>query len=70
MEDLIFDCYSVFWQIAVYIFGDVQEVQSHYETMLACYIMAGVMLLLVLFALLRIVSAFARMVLTWFSRGV
>lgn len=66
MDDLIFDCFSVFWQVAVLVFGAPEE---HYETLLACYIMAGVMLLLVLWGILRIVSAFARMILSWFGRS-
>ena len=66
MDNLLYDCYSVFWQIAVLIFGQPEQ---HFETLLTCYILSGLMFLLVIWALLRIVSAFAKMVLSWFGRA-
>lgn len=66
MDDLLYDCFSVFWQIAVLVFGQPEQ---RFEALLVCYIMASIMFLLVLWALLRIVAAFAKMVLGWFGRS-
>lgn len=71
MDDLIFDCYSIFYQIMIQVFPTLSEMNetAQFQANLTCYIMAGIMFLIVIFAMLRLFTAFGKVVLSWFSRG-
>lgn len=50
MDDLIFDCYSIFWQILLNVVG---EETATFEFRLTCYIFACLLVLMILFFIFR-----------------
>lgn len=65
MDDLIYDAVSIFTQILQ---GFAPDYIGDYGFLLAGYIFACLFVLLVLWCILRLLSAFGRAVLTWFGR--
>lgn len=67
MNNLIYDSYSIFYQILQLI---APEHAGDIEFLLIGYTFSCLLLLLVIWTLLQMMSAFARAVLQWFYRGV
>lgn len=66
MDDLIADAVSIFMQVLM---GFAPDYVGDYVFLIIGYSAACLFVLLFLWCILRLLSAFARAVLGWFSRG-
>lgn len=66
MDELIYDAYSIFFQIMLQVAPDKIDT---FEFQLTCYIFAGVFVLIVLWSFCKILSAFANTAIGWLKRG-
>lgn len=66
MDDLIFDAVSIFMQVLI---GFAPEYVGDYVFLIIGYSAACLFVLMVLWCFFRLLSAFAKAVLVWFSRG-
>lgn len=66
MDDLIYDAYSIFYQVLALVAPDYV---GNIEFLLICYTFSCVFIIVIVWAIFKMLTAFANAVVKWFYRG-